>query len=100
MVAEISCGPEMGLCFLKDEKGLCCVINAGDTEQSLRCQLASLSAVLSGLRYHFAGDNVLCTLYLFDRVVAIDVVVGTGSSIAASVPVEEFRAALLKLEAA
>jgi len=84
--------------LLKEENGICCVITVEDKEGSLRCQLGSLCSVVNGMRYHFAGDNVLCTLSLADSMVAVDVQLGNGSSISALVPVDEYRSALLRLE--
>ena len=98
MVAEINCGSEMRLTLLKDKKGVCCVIHVSDMENSLRCQLSSLHSVLSGLRYHFAGDNVLCTLSLAGDCVIVDVQIGSCPCVAGSVLVEEFRGALVQLE--
>ena len=87
----------MRLTFLIEGKDIVCTLTAAGEDKPVRCQVSSLIAVLSGLRYHFAGENALCTLCRQEEAVTIDAQVGNGRSIAGSVPVADYQRAVNQL---
>jgi hypothetical protein len=91
----------MCLTFSYEDGGLVCDFcdtSLGQDVRRLRCRMSSLVGVLSGLRYHFAGAGVLCTIFRDVDVVTIDAQLATQDSKRLVLTVAEYENLLNQCE--
>lgn len=79
------------LCEVEDSLG------TGDLCQ-LKCRLSSLGNVLGGLRYHFAGENALCTIYKQDEGVVFDLQISSRPATRIAISEEKYSEMLTQLQ--
>ena len=102
MFAALIESPPLRLAFSKDFERLQCQvsdISASVEPCQLRCQLQNLVHVLNGMRYHFAGENTLCTFYRVQEQIIVDVQFPNQGANRIPIAIEDYKALLRQLGA-